>query len=252
MKSLFVVVILAYLALALLLFLFQRSFLYFPQAAAKNILAEEIRFLNDQQKLTGWVLNKGQEKAIIYYGGNAEAVEQNIHFYLKHFPDQTTYLVPYRGYGKNSGKPTEEVLYSDALYLFDQVREKHQNINLIGRSLGTGIATYVAVNRDINKLVLVTPYDSIENIAKDQYPFLPISFLLTDKYLSIERASKIAAKTLVIIAENDETITRKRTDNLVLKFKAELLTQVVIRNAGHNDVMDFPEYLQAIQSFVKF
>lgn len=251
MKAIFIILVLSYLALVSLAFIFQRSLIYFPQAAAKNILAEEIRFFNEQQKLTGWILNKGQKNAIIYYGGNAEAIEQNILFYLNQFPDHTTYLMPYRGYGKNAGNPTEQDLYEDALFIFDRVKNNHQSISLIGRSLGSGVATFVAVNREINKLVLVTPYDSIENIAKDQYPFLPVSFLLKDKYLSIERALQISTETLIVIAEKDETISKRRTDNLISKFNRNLLAQIVVKNSQHNDVMNFPEYLTALKSFIE-
>ncbi len=251
MKAFFMILSLSYLGIALLLYLFQASFIYFPQPAVKNILADEIQFLNGEQKLKGWVLNKENKNAIIYYGGNAEAIEQNIPFYLTYFPHYTTYFIPYRGYGKNSGHPSEQYLYEDALSIFDQVSKKHQSIILVGRSLGSGIATYVAVNREINQLVLVTPYDSIENIAQEQFPIFPISLLLTEKYLSAARAPQISAKTLVIIAEKDEVIKRKRTDNLVTQFNSDLLTQVVIKQAGHNNLADFPEYLEALKSFIE-
>ncbi|MCG2760630.1 MAG: hypothetical protein L6407_05410 [Candidatus Delongbacteria bacterium] len=104
----------SYVILSLILFIFQRKLLYLAQEGTNNVDAEEIDFTNGDTILRGWVVNKGKEKAIIYYGGNAEVIEENIDYFREILPEFTLYLINYRGYGESDGKPTEENLYNDA------------------------------------------------------------------------------------------------------------------------------------------
>ena len=250
MKTFIALVVFGYLAICLLFYIFQRSFLYFPQPAS---YANEITttFNNNGQKLTGWVLNPGQQHLLLYYGGNASAIEYNIDFFNQVAPQHTVYLIPYRGYGNNKGSPTEEALYSDALHIYERLINNYESVTLVGRSLGSGIATFVAANREVNKLVLVTPYDSIENVAKSHYPFLPVSLLAKDKYLSSQRAATITSKTLILIAENDQIIGRERSEALADEFNPDLLTKVVIPKTGHNDIALSDQYVESVQKFLK-
>lgn len=250
MKLFIGLVIFGYLAICVLFFIFQRSFLYFPQPAG---YANEITttFINNGQKLTGWVLNPGQNHLLLYYGGNASAIENNIDFFNQVAPQHTVYLIPYRGYGNNKGAPTEEALYSDALHIYEHLLNNYESVTLMGRSLGSGVATFVAANRKVNKLILVTPYDSIENVAKTHYPFLPVSLLATDKFLSADRAPKIKAKSLILIAEKDQIIVRERSEALASQFDSNLLTKVIVPGADHNNISLSTEYIESVQEFLK-
>ena len=241
---------LIYLALCLILFLLQRQFLYFPRPSTLVQGTEPISFSVNNEKLSGWLVNKGQSKALIYYGGNAEQIEHNTDFFRTHLADYSVFLIPYRGYGENSGSPTEQGLYEDALFVFDKLVGEYNGITLMGRSLGTGVATYVATQRKVEKLVLITPYDSIVNVAKETYWMFPVSWLLKDKFLSAERAAQINSPTLVLIAEHDRVISRNRSEQLKRRIKASLLSTQVITNAGHNDISDFQQYSRSIKDFL--
>jgi hypothetical protein len=81
-------------------------------------------------------------------------------------------------------------LFSDALAIYDRIKKDHQQIIAIGRSLGTGVAVYLAAQREIEKLVLVTPFDSLRSVAQEIYPIYPISLILKESYRSIEYAEK--------------------------------------------------------------
>lgn len=249
MKVFIGLVVFGYLTICLLFFIFQRSFLYFPQAAS---YVNEITttFDNQGQKLTGWVINAGQKHLLLYYGGNASAIENNIDFFKEAAPQHTVYLIPYRGYGNNKGTPTEDALYLDALHIYEALKNNYESVTLMGRSLGSGIATFVAANREINQLILVTPYDSIENVAKNHYPFLPVSLLTKDKYLSAERAVNITAKTMILIAEKDQIIVRERSEALASQFDSNLLTKVIISGADHNDISTHADYISNVQEFL--
>ncbi|WP_028863019.1 alpha/beta hydrolase [Psychromonas aquimarina] len=247
MKSTLVTIILVYIGFCLLLFVLQRKFLYFPQPAGPVSGAAEISFITDGVQLSGWVVNKGRQKALIYYGGNAESIENNISFFKERLPNYSVYLIAYRGYGNSSGHPSETHLYHDALYIFDQVKVNHKQISLMGRSLGSGVAIYAAANRQVEKLLLVTPYDSIENVAKSVYWMFPVSLLLKDKFQSIKQVKHISAQTYIFTAENDRVIPRARSERLIAQFTEQLVDSVLVSGADHNDISLYPEYIAGVR-----
>ncbi|MCG7586572.1 alpha/beta hydrolase [Photobacterium sp. OFAV2-7] len=247
MKSILVTVVVLYALFALTFCSLQRKFLYFPQPASNMYGEMNVSFVVDGVQLNGWALNKGQPKALIYYGGNAESIEANIPFFEAVVPDYTVYLIPYRGYGNNAGTPTEQVLYSDAVHVYKTVKSQHDSVSLMGRSLGTGVATYVAANRQVDTLILVTPFDSIENVAKDIYWMFPVSLMIKDTFRSADRVKDISAQTYIFIAENDRVIPRARTDQLIAHFGDQLVEVVIVANAGHNTISQFPDYVSGLK-----
>lgn len=236
-----------YLLLGLMLYVYQRQIIYVPQAATIETPAATISFSRDGTTLAGWLLNPGQDKALIYYGGNAERIEYNRQTLAQLLPDYSIYLIAYRGYGHSSGEPNETALFADALYIYDQLQSNHSHISLLGRSLGSGIASYVAAQRPIDQLLLVTPFDSIESVARERYPVFPVSWLLKDKFDSHGRAAKIAADITVISAANDRIIPPVHTQRLLQQLPASRTRSVVIGGAGHNDLDQFDLYQQTLK-----
>jgi len=247
MKSILLTILVLYIGVCIVLFVFQRKVIYFPQPATAVNDVAAISFDLDGEQLRGWVVNEGRAKALIYYGGNAEDITNKIAFFKDVIPEYSVYLIPYRGYGNSTGYPTEENLYHDALHIFDQVKVNHQQMALMGRSLGSGVATYIAANRKVTKLVLITPFDSIVNVAKSVYWMLPVNLLLIDKYLSINRVEQITAQTYIFIAEHDQVIPRARTESLISQFSEQLIATIVITGAGHNDISQYQQYVTELQ-----
>ena len=136
----------AYLSVIVIFFFAQRNLLYFPTPAAQDVSEQPISFSHQGQSLNGWVLNPGQKNALIYFGGNAESIEQNISLLKTIAHHYSINLVNYRGYGQSSGQPTEQNLFADALFIYDQVKPKHQQVSAIGRSLGSGVAVHLAAS----------------------------------------------------------------------------------------------------------
>jgi pimeloyl-ACP methyl ester carboxylesterase len=83
----------------------------------------------------------------------------------RRFPITRCISCNYRGFGGSGGSPSEEAIAEDALALFDQVYASHPQVSLIGRSLGSGVAVRLASQRPVQNLILVTPYNSLEEIA---------------------------------------------------------------------------------------
>lgn len=249
MKILLLVIFLVYSSMCAALFFLQRKILYYPQPAM-DLPADisRVEFAGNGVVLRGWVLNEKQAKAVLYYGGNAEQIEQHVEFFRTALPDYTVYLVPYRGYGNSTGSPAEQDLYRDAQLVYDSVSKNHTAVAVIGRSLGSGVATYLATTRPIEKLVLITPYDSIENVAKEKYWMFPMGLIVRDKYLSWRRAGDIKVDTLVLLAGNDTIIPRQRSENLIEHLPSQRVSVVDIPEAMHNDISTFPKYREAIRA----
>jgi pimeloyl-ACP methyl ester carboxylesterase len=144
---------------------YQRRLIYYPVALDPSFVAERIVVDNQGTRLQGWVLNPGQRKAVIYFGGNSEMITHRRGFFEDVFRDYSVYLINYRGYGDSEGSPSEAGLFSDALAIYDQLSPRHQSISAYGRSLGSGVAVYLAARRPLEKLILLTPYDSVAAVA---------------------------------------------------------------------------------------
>ncbi len=250
-KTIIVFVVINYVIFGGLLYRFQDYFLYYPTPPIENHGLIERDFQVDVNIIIkAFVVNPGHDNAVIYFGGNAESVGYNAPYFMAVLPKKTVYLINYRGYGGSSGKPSETALYSDALNIYDELKRQHGEVNVIGRSLGSGIATYLAAKRPINKLILAVPYDSIEHVAQKKYPFYPIKLMLTDKYDSLSRARQIKAQVLILVAENDQIIESWSSDNLIAGFRKDQVDVHVISNSNHNSISQQPEYYQWIGQFL--
>ena len=247
MLTLTAAVALIYLALCATLFIFQRSLIYFPQPRSLSpgtsmftLPVDGAVLVVTTRPLQGSTTVKG---ALIYFGGNAEDVSYSLPDLAAAFPDHAIYLLHYRGYGGSTGAPSEAAIIADALALFDKVYAEHKNIVVVGRSLGSGVAVQLASQRPAARLVLVTPYDSIAEIAARQFPYFPVRWLLQDKFESFKTAPKITVPTLIIAAEHDEVISRASTDALFNSFRAGVAEFKVVARTGHNTISDSPEYI---------
>lgn len=242
--------VLVYLGFCAVLFFIQRSLIYFPQPDSGAEGATMIAL----QAATARVLvstrpNDGP-RALIYFGGNAEDVSLSMSSFSVGFPDRAIYLLHYRGYGGSTGRPSEKALFADALTLFDEVHARHPVVGVVGRSLGSGIAVYVASLRPVTRLALVTPFDSLEEIASIQYPYVPVRWLLLDKYESWRFAPRVAAPTLIIAAEHDEIVPRANTELLQSRFGSGLASLKVIAGTGHNTISYRAEYMELLTGWL--
>jgi len=244
-------VILIYIGFCGYLYLAQRSFIYFPTPESQNVMAEDLRLDFDGATLQIWRLAAEKEEAVIYFGGNAEDVAQNLGQFSSIFPDKAIYLVNYRGYGASTGTPAEAAIVSDAQAIFDHISPAHSSISVVGRSLGSGVAMFLAATRNVERMVLVTPYDSIAKLAQSSFPIFPVSAILKDRYDSLSHASSISIPTLILIAERDEFIPMKSSRNLAAALDSSITTVNVVENATHNTIQNFGQYTAALGEFLQ-
>ncbi len=248
-KIAFITALIVYFGIGLLLYVNQRRMLYFPTQAIADAGADSITLPVVGATLHIYVVRAGRERALIYFGGNASSASDSRAFFAAEFPDHSSYLPDYRSYGRSTGQPTQAALFADALALFDAVREHHRHIDVIGLSLGSGIAAHVAAERPVEKLALVTPYDSIRRVAQGRFPFYPMSVLLKDPYDSLSLVPRISAPTLIVIAGLDETIPSQRSEALAQAFPPAQRRVEVFATATHNTLWDRADYRALLREF---
>jgi uncharacterized protein len=264
---LFALVVTALLAvgLCLLVYLTQERLIFFPQRlderAAMSIQqsyprAEAFELVaEDGVRLHGWLVDGPIRRAsplVIYFGGNGEEVSWLVSEFSR-VSDWAALLVNYRGYGLSEGQPSETVLFRDALALYDRTTRRpdidSRCVIVMGRSLGTGVATYLASQRPVAGVVLVSPYDSLVQVARGAYPFLPVDLLLRHRFDSMVRAPSIHAPLLALVAERDDIVRPERSRQLVQTWggpaRLELLDGV-----DHNTIHLHSNYWRLIGAFL--
>jgi pimeloyl-ACP methyl ester carboxylesterase len=248
MMAIFVgVAAMAYVGLCALLYFSQQSLIYFPQPRSGGGDSATITLSTAGAQVLVTAHPHIGPSALLYFGGNAEDVSSSLPTLSSAFPDDALYLMHYRGYGGSSGTPSEAALIADAIELFDKVHAEHERVAVVGRSLGSGIAVHLATVRPVSRLVLVTPYNSLQAVASQQYPFFPVRWLLRDKFESWRYAEHVTTPTLVIAAEQDEIIPRWSTDALYAHFRQVVASLAVVAKAGHNTISDSPEYIPLLR-----
>jgi fermentation-respiration switch protein FrsA (DUF1100 family) len=247
---LILVLMVIYLLISAYLYLFQRKLLYYPVLLDPDFQAREIIIDNDGVKLHGWILNPGKTQAVIYFGGNSELISHRSEYFETIFADYSVYLINYRGYGKTEGEPTEAALFSDALAIYDHISKAQSAITAYGRSLGSGVAVYLAANRPLEQLILLTPYDSIAEVAQNLYPWFPVQFLIKDRFDSASRAPDIIVPVLIASAELDRQIALQHTLALRQRFTHARVEYQQIAGAAHNDIINFPQYRSIVEGFI--
>ena len=243
------VVVVTYVGVCAWLYFNQRNILYRPVPEVALSDEDVIWLEQNGVRIKIWHVAGNGDTAIIYFGGNAEPVHLNLDNFRSWFPQHSLYLVNYRGYGGSTGKPTEAGLCQDANAIYDLAKQHHTNIAVMGRSLGSGVAVCLASQRQVAKIALVTPFDSISAVAQNVYPLFPIQQLLKDKFDSAARAKDISAPVLIMLAEKDRVVPAERGRALAAAFEQPVST-VEIANADHINVSEYREYSKALREFL--
>lgn len=135
-------------------------------------------------------------------------------------------VLEYRGYGQSGGDPSEKALYSDSLEFYDLISSRSDvdksRISTLGWSLGTGVAAYVASERNIYRLALIDPYDSVAAVAQDIYPVIPVELLLRHRFDTLSLVSKITVPTYIVASEKDQVIPHEHAEKLAKNWKGPL------------------------------
>ena len=207
-----------YFLVLVFLYFYQRNLLYHPNennysGDKISVDIEKVKIQTaDNIELLGWYHKKNLKdyKTLVYFHGNAGSLENRIHK-LNHFQDMNInfLIIAWRGFNGNKGKPSERGLYVDGKSAIDWLKKKgvdEKNLILYGESLGTGVATHLAQNKNYAGVILETPFTSMVDAAKNFYPYIPINLLLKDKFENFKKVKNINTPILVMHCEVDQIV----------------------------------------------
>lgn len=241
------------------LYFFQDKFLFYPggepfgdcpgmerrNAGAKT--EDGIRYYSREKAIADkWI--------IIFHGNAGNACDRTYFLDVLHNMNANLVVFEYPGFGKDSNVPGEEIFLKQGIHLIQQIKEKNSEklpIYLMGESLGTGVATYVATQIDISGLILISAYPSMAQVAQYHYPLFPTNYLIKHKFNADIWASQTLAPVLLFHGTDDDIIPIHFARQQVLNFKGKA-EFVEIPDCGHNDLIDRGEQIlqEKIQYFL--
>ncbi len=188
---------------------------------------------------------------VLYHGNAGSACDR--YFYADMF-NQAGYgyvVVEYAGFSGDSNKPSHNLVKQNVQDVIDYLNEnKISNVTVVGESIGTGVASYHASLQSPSKLLLISPFSNLSDVAKNHFWFYPTFFMVDNAFDNGILLNEYRNQVTIIHGDKDDVIPYKLSKKLYdeLNTKKELVT---IKNAGHNDLFSYPETYTAILSFLK-
>tara|TARA_B100000989_G_scaffold110683_1_gene81186 strand:+ start:4532 stop:5350 length:819 start_codon:yes stop_codon:yes gene_type:complete len=259
--QLFLIILFLYFFILVFLYFYQRNLLYHPNENnySGDKISVEIQKVkiqtSDNLELLGWYHEKNLNdyKTLIFFHGNAGSLENRI-YKLNHFQEMNInfLIIAWRGFSGNSGKPTEQGLYEDGKSAINWLIKKgvnEKNLVLYGESLGTGVATHLAQNKNYAGVILETPFTSMVDAAKKFYPYIPVNLILKDKFDNYTKIKNINLPIIVMHGEIDQIVPfsmGKKLYDIANEPKYSYFTKY------DNHMMEYDEKLVfALKSFLK-
>jgi len=257
-----IIVLILYVAVLAMLYFFQERLIFFPSKLEPNHdfsfdqPFEEIRLDADGAWISGLKFlaqsrgdardangeRKAKNGAAIFFHGNAGNL-QGWGKYARYFTDlgYDFYLFDYRGYGKSGGKiSSQEQLYADADLMMELVLREYDagEVAVVGYSVGSGLAARTAQKYGAKRLILIAPYFSLEELAREKMPFVP-KFLIKYKIPTFEFVGDFGVPVTIFHGEHDELIGVDNSRRLLKFLKPG--DKIYELNAGHNDILGLSE-----------
>jgi fermentation-respiration switch protein FrsA (DUF1100 family) len=241
---------------------FEQTFIFFPEKKLWGFPSDggmeyEDVYLQspDGTTIHGWFIPGHQGKIILFFHGNGGNISHRIEkIRLLCYPEISSFIIDYHGYGRSHGKPSEKACYVDALTSWEYLARERQigpdQIVLFGESLGGAVAVDLAVKRDVGAIILESTFPNIGTVANRFVPGL--STLLVRKFDSFSKISKVHVPLLILHGDEDEVVPFQLGRKL---FEAanEPKEFYTIKGAHHNDTYEVggETYVQTIQRFIE-
>jgi hypothetical protein len=253
------IAVVCYVGLATMIYLAQRSLMYFPEtvhttpAAAGLPEAREVALqASDGAPILVWyVAPQDGKPVILYFHGNGGALKYRVERFRKLIANGIGLVaLEYRGYGGLSGSPSEQGLIADAqaAYAFAASHYSVQQIVVWGESLGSGVAVALAAEKPVGRVILEAPFTSAVAVGEQHYWYLPVRFLMKDQFRSDERIGKVTAPLLILHGLHDRIVPYAMGEHLFeLANKPKHIVRFI--DGGHED-LDQNGALDAVGRFL--
>ncbi len=257
----FIILLAVYFGMALLVFLFQRKFLYHPTNAAIEELVPAaagfgyVPWTNSAGQFIGWkqiAKGPGAQKQLLIVHGNGGCAINRVRYAngLQAVEMWDVYLLEYPGYGAREGSPSQQAFFDAASEALELLKKKG-NVYVMGESLGTGVACHLAgANPEsVAGVLLIAPYNRLTGVAQQHMPIFPVGLLLWDRYPAEDYLKNYHGPVAMLFAGSDVVVPNKFGHALYDGYNGpKIFTEVP--GAGHNDLMDEPD--EYWRSLVKF
>ena len=192
----------------------------------------------------------GERVLILGFAGNAWNGQDAGAYLAELYPDCDVVAFHYRGYHPSGGSPSAEALVADAPLIYDLAckRVAHDRVIAVGFSIGCGIAAKLSAMRELDGVILVTPFDSLKAAAQSLYPWLPVGAFFHHDIDAAEALERSEVPSAIIAAANDDIILAERTDALRRRVRKATLFDQTIARAGHNDIYSRSDFQQAMRA----
>lgn len=260
-KIVLLVIVLLYLIILLLVYVYQAKLIFHPTKLAADYHFElhdhatEVFFeTEDGERINAIRFTKNAGQVILYFHGNAGVLDtwQNTNANFDNLAVDLL-VIDYRGYGKSTGTPGEEGLYKDADAAYKYLLRSGYNkdsIIVYGRSLGSGVASWLVAKYGCKKLILETPYTSMADISQSIYPYFFPRYTLRHRFSNMRYMDKITGRILLLHGLRDDLIPVEHSRKLFAAAGSNA-TLVIIEQGEHNNLPSFAEYKNALREFVK-
>lgn len=262
LRNALLVVLVLYVMIGGLLYAFQEKLLFLPEPLDKDYAYsfeypfEELFLKTDSDGLINAlhfrVKNADPKGVILYFHGNAGNLSRwgtvTEYFVEKQYE---VLVIDYRTYGKSKGQLKESYFYSDAQHSYNYLKSFYDEseITLYGRSLGTGIASYLASTNMPKQLILESPYYNIADVAENRFPVFPVKSLLKYEFPNNEFLPQVQCPTTIFHGTEDHVVpysSGKKLYELGLKN----VDLIPIEGGGHNNLINFDQYHKGIDNIL--
>ena len=243
------------------LYFFQEKILFLPTSLEQdyqyqfNYPFEELFLETDNESIINALHFKAvnAKGVVLYFHGNSGDLSRwgkVAEYFVEKQHD--VLIMDYRTYGKSTGKLNESVFYTDAQYCYDYLLKQYaeEEITVYGRSLGTGIASYLTSKNNPKQLILETPYYSILDVAQYRFPIFPIKKFLKYKFPTFEYLPNINSPITMIHGTGDAIVPYSSGKKL-LELELENLNLVTVKDGTHNNLAEFEIYQITIDNLLK-
>lgn len=242
----------AYFALFIWLFLFQKKMIYFPSKAPFQDCGNFKEYEKIDHNGTRFYFKESGKNIVVLYHGNAGSACDRYHYKnLLEKSNNSVIVVEYAGYSSDRRKPSMKLILKDVGNVAGFINSRNfKNVIVVGESLGSGPASYHSSIQKTEKLLLISPFDSVAGMARKDYWMFPVGLLLRENYDNIKWLKNFSGNIKIIHSKSDEITPISNARNLYSSLKTKDKSFVEIEGVSHNEMLESDRFRKEVRDFV--